>query len=106
MKRRAALLWTLLVLFMGRVLGQLLVALGWADFLPPMQEWYSGVIAYPQLLFCPLIIIAVYAKVCLDFTAERGFFVRPRRRLGVGLLATGSVYLVVMIIRYAIQMSL
>ena len=35
---RAAALWTLLVLFVGRVAGQLAVALDAAPFLPPMEE--------------------------------------------------------------------
>ena len=35
-----------------------------------------------------------------------GFFIAPRRRLGTGLLIFGSLYLVVMILRYVIRMSL
>ena len=47
-----------------------------------------------------------YGKVCLDFIRQRGFFVTPRRWLGTLLLSVGSVYLAVMVIRYAIRMSL
>jgi hypothetical protein len=41
---RAAALWILLALFTGRVLGQLAVALDLAPFLPPMDEWQSGLL--------------------------------------------------------------
>jgi putative CocE/NonD family hydrolase len=99
-------LWALLALFILRVLGQLLVALGLAPFLPPMQEWFSGAISYPWLLLSQVIIIVLYGKVCLDFTRGHGFFVSPRDRLGVGLLVVGSLYLTVMVIRYIIRMSL
>jgi hypothetical protein len=47
-----------------------------------------------------------YSKVCLDFTHGRGYFVVPSRRLGVGLLRFGSIYLIAMIIRYVLHMSL
>ena len=103
---RTFVLWALLVLFVFRILSQLLVALGLAPFLPPMEEWYSGAIPYPWLLLSQVIIALLYSKVCLDFTRGYGFFVAPRRGLGVGFLAFGSVYLLVMVIRYVIRMSL
>jgi len=105
-RRLAPILWGLLCLFILRVLGQLLVAVGWGAFLPPMEEWFSGVVSYPRLLAFQIAIIVLYSKVCLDFTRGRGFFVIPRRKLGLGLLSFGSVYLAVMLIRYVIRMSL
>ena len=41
-RRLAPLLWTLLGLFALRVTGQILVAFFNVDFLPSMQQWYSG----------------------------------------------------------------
>jgi len=102
----AASLWILLFLFVLRVLGQLLVLLGWGSFLPPMEEWYSGLLPYPLLLPAQILIILLYGKVCLDFTRGRGFFVSPRRGLRSGLLILGSVYLTVMIVRYVLRMGL
>ncbi len=96
----------LLTLFCGRVLGQLLVALFSVTFLPPMEEWFSGTLAYRPLLASQILIILLYGKVALDFTRCRGFFARPSRRLGEGLLLFGSLYMGVMLIRYAIRMSL
>jgi putative CocE/NonD family hydrolase len=106
LRRRAVALWVLFGLFVLRVVGQLLVAAGAGDFLPPWEEWFSGAVPYPQLLASQLIIIFILAKVCLDFTRGHGFFVRPRHSLATPLLALGVVYLSVMVIRYAIRISL
>ncbi len=104
--RYAAWLWLLLGLFCLRVGGQLLVALVPVSFLPPMEEWYSGLLPYGPLLVAQILIILLYGKVCLDFTRGRGYFVIPQRRLGIGLLVFGSLYLAAMILRYVIRMSL
>jgi hypothetical protein len=77
------------------VLGQALVAFFDVPFLPPMQAWYSGVMPYEYLLPSQILIIAVMAKICVDFTRRRGFFFEPRR----GWLWFGCVYLAVMIAR-------
>jgi putative CocE/NonD family hydrolase len=97
---------TLLFLFCLRVLGQILVAFFHVSFLPPMEEWFSGLLPYPELLTAQILIIALYGKICLDFSREHGFFSTPRRPLGTGLLVFGSLYLSVMVIRYIIRMSL
>jgi putative CocE/NonD family hydrolase len=71
-----------------------------------MEEWYSGLIPYPWLLLSQFLIILLYSKVCIDFTRGQGFFVVPRRALGLSLLRFGSVYFAVMVARYMIRMSL
>ena len=71
------LLWVLLTLFVLRVLGQLLVASGVAPFLPPMEEWQSGLLPYPLLLASQIAIVAVLATVCIQFSRGKGYFVRP-----------------------------
>jgi putative CocE/NonD family hydrolase len=96
----------LLFLFCLRVLGQILVAFFKVPFLPPMEEWFSGLLPYPELLTAQILIIVLYGKICLDFARGPGFFVTPRRRLGTGLLIFGSLYLGVMILRYVMRMSL
>jgi putative CocE/NonD family hydrolase len=102
----ARILWCLLGLFVLRVIGQIVVGLGYGSLLPPWEEWFSGVVAYPALLGSQLVIVAVFLKVCFDFTRGDGFFARPRRRLGAVLLTVGSIYLGVMLIRYALRMTL
>ena len=96
----------LLMLFCLRVSGQLLVALYGVPFLPPMEEWFSGAIPYPELLACQILIIILYGKICIDFARGYGIFVTPSRAFGSFLLQFGTSYLSVMIIRYAIRMSL
>jgi hypothetical protein len=102
----AAALSALLGLFVLRVLAQGLIAIGDGGFLPPWEEWFSGLVPYPQLLASQMVIIVGCAKICLDFIRQRGFFVTPRRWLGTLSLSIGSVYLAVMVVRYAIRMSL
>jgi hypothetical protein len=99
-------LWFLLGLFCLRVLGQVLVAFWGVRFLPPMEEWYSGLIPYPILLPIQIGIIILMARVCYDFSRGRGFFVEPRRGFGRGVLTFGYVYLAAMILRYVIRMGL
>src|SRR5947199_6068760 len=72
----------LLGLFILRVLAQALIAIGYGVFLPPWEEWFSGLVPYPQLLASQIVIVLGYGKVCFDFIRQRGFFVTPRRWLG------------------------
>lgn len=105
-RQLALLLWALLVLFVMRVTGQAMVAFLDIRFLPPMQEWYSGLLPYEYLLPAQVIIIALMARICLDFTRGRGFFVQPRHFFAFYWLYFGYLYLAVMILRYPIQMYL
>lgn len=102
----AFVLWVLLVLFVFRVSAQMAVAFLGVAFLPPMEEWSSGVFPYPYLLVAQFLIIALLLTICLQFFNGKGWWVRPNRRLSTGLLVSGSVYLLVMIIRYILRMSL
>jgi hypothetical protein len=99
-------LWALLALFALRVLGQMLVAFFNASWLPPMERWYSGLMPYRYLLPSQLLVLALMAKICADFTRGRGFFVQPRRFFAVAGLWFGWVYLAVMLARYPLQLAL
>src|SRR6266849_6829304 len=57
--RGAIWMWLLLGLFVLRVVGQMLVAFFRVSFLPPMGEWYSGLMSYPILLPVQWVIIAL-----------------------------------------------
>ena len=92
-------MWTLFALFVLRVAGQALVAFLDAQFLPPMEAWYSGLMPYEYLLPSQLVIIAIMAKICVDFTRERGGFYEPKKFLATGWLWFGYVYLAAMIAR-------
>jgi hypothetical protein len=92
-------LWFLLGLFVLRVIGQALVAFLDVQFLPPMQAWYSGLMPYEVLLPSQLVIVAVMAKISLDFTRGRGFFFDNNRFFATAWLWFGYLYLAAMIAR-------
>ena len=92
-------LWFLLGLFVLRVVGQALVVFLEVQFLPPMEAWYSGLMPYEYLLPSQIVIIAVMAKICLDFTRGRGFFFDRNRFFATAWLWFGYLYLAAMIAR-------
>ena len=92
-------MWLLFALFVLRVLGQALVVFLDVQFLPPMQAWYSGLMPYEYLLPSQLLIIAVMAKICADFSRERGYFYEPKKFFARPWLWFGYLYLAAMIAR-------
>jgi hypothetical protein len=94
-----ALLWVLLALFVMRVVGQALVAFFDVRFLPPMHAWYSGLMPYEYLLPAQILITALMAKICVDFTRGNGFFFQPKKLLSTVWLWLGYVYLAAMVAR-------
>ena len=96
------LLWVLLALFSLRVFGQFLVATGQAPFLPPMDEWQSGLLPYPLLLVSQIAILAALATVCVQFSQAKGYFVRPQKWLGTPLYIAASLYAGGMLVRYTL----
>lgn len=84
----------LLLLFCLRVAGQLLVALYQVPCLPPMQEWQSGLLPYPVLFCCQILIICLFAKVCRDFHSRDGFFYQAKSALAEPLMIFGKSYFV------------
>jgi hypothetical protein len=102
---RPTLLWTLLGLFAGRVVGQLLVFSSGASFLPPMEQWQSGLLPYPALLASQVFILVALGSVCVQFSRGRGYFVRRRGWLGTPLWIVGLIYAGSMAVRYAAWMT-
>ena len=92
----------LLFLFCLRVGGQLLVAIYHVPFLPPMEEWQSGLLPYPVLVACQFFIIALFAKICRDFYCQNGFFYETKKVLAEPLMNFGKAYLVVNAARFII----
>lgn len=90
---------------MLRVAGQALVAFLNVSFLPPMTQWYSGLIPYPILLPVQIIMIVVMIKIVTDFTRGRGYFVIPRPRIGFLMKWISYLYFSSMIIRYLLTMT-
>ena len=100
------LLWFLQALFLARVIGQILVQFWGVEFLPPSPEWYSGVVDYPPLLLFQLAILGLQTWVNVNFTQRTGFFASRSRRFGKALVVVGAIYLLVMVTRYVVRMSL
>ena len=99
---RPQLLWLLLAAFALRVLGQLLVVAGVAPFLPPMDEWQSGLLPYPLLLVSQILILALLGAVCVQFSRGHGYFLRPHAWLSTPLWIAGWIYVIGMVVRYAL----
>jgi hypothetical protein len=101
----AALLGLLAALFLVRVVGQALVAFFAAPGLPPMGEWYSGLLPYPLLLPVQVVILAQLGWICADFARGEGYWVRPRPGLGRWLQRASYVYAGAMLVRYVVTMA-
>jgi hypothetical protein len=99
---RAPLLWILLSFFTLRVLGQLLVVAGIAPFLPPLDDWQSGLLPYPVLLSSQILILGILATVCVQFSRGQGYFVRRQWLLATPLWVVGWIYAIGMVVRYAL----
>ncbi|MEO6708667.1 MAG: hypothetical protein ABI054_10835 [Planctomycetota bacterium] len=99
-------LWCLCLLFVLRVVGQVLVAFFGVGWLPPMEEWQSGLLPYPVLLGSQFAIIGLLVKVCVDLSRGRGFFAQERAWFGRPASWVGCVYFGGMLVRYALRMQL
>ena len=87
-----------LVLFVGRVLGQVLVVLAQPRWLPPMKDWYSGLVIYPILLPAQIAIIVLMIFMIRQVAAGAP----PNRPLAVGLIVFGVLYALSMVVRFVI----
>lgn len=94
------------MLFLLRVIGQALIVFAEVRWLPPMPAWQSGLLPYPVLLASQCAILAVQAKVSIDFARGDGVTVRRRPRLGRSLVIASAVYFTGMVVRYALTMLL
>jgi len=94
------------LLFIGRVLGQILVAFFNITWLPAMEHWYSGLLPYRYLLPVQILIIAVMLKVVYDFMRGAGYFIDPKPRAAIYIKWFSYVYFVSMVLRYVITMWL
>jgi hypothetical protein len=96
-------LWTLSLLFVLRVVGQVLVEFFGATFLPSSPEWYSGLLPYWLLLPVQIVILLWMARINLGVTLRRGYFTVPHPSLGRLLLIGSALYVAVMVARYFIS---
>ena len=91
-------------LLYGRVIGQLIVYLYGPRWLPPMDEWQSGLLPYPVLLASQCVVLTFMTRICIDFARGHGFFVEPHAAGGVFSRWFGIAYFAGMVFRYIVTM--
>ncbi len=99
------LMWACVILFMLRVLGQVYVALYAPRWLPPMREWYSGLLPYYLLLPAQLLIFALMTIVAYDYSGEDGYLFVTSSIKGKLLMGLAIAYFSSMVIRYTATMA-
>ena len=103
--RTTVLLSVLAFLFFLRVVGQALVAFVGVTVLPPMSEWYSGLLPYRLLLPAQIVILTLQAVISLQLARGHGVLITPRPRVGRVLITLSVVYFLTMALRYAVTMT-
>ena len=92
------------LLLIGRVLGQLVVFLYAPRWLPPMEQWQSGLLPYPVLLVSQFVVLTCMILISRDFARGSGFFIAPHPRGGLFSIGFACVYFAGMVARYGIRM--
>ena len=103
--RAGVILLALELLFLGRVVGQLIVATRSPAWLPPMAEWYSGVLPYRKLVASQVVSLGLMSLVVAALLARSPWILEPRPALGTGLLVTAWIYALSMVLRYVVRMA-
>jgi hypothetical protein len=89
----------LLVLFVGRVLGQILAATIAPTWLPPMNRWYSGVMPYHYLLPVQILFIVVMVAMIMGVESGSGALGTPNATAGRWIMWASYVYALGMVVR-------
>lgn len=97
-------LWTITVLFLCRVLGQLGVYFLEIDWLPPFSHWYSGLMAYQYLFPAQCLILLLMVKINRDVLREKGFFSDLGIKTAMIIRWFSYLYASSMLLRYALTM--
>jgi hypothetical protein len=99
-------LWLFTLLLFLRVLGQIVVVVRAPRWLPPMEQWQSGLLPYPVLLFGQAIVLTLMVWISLDVGRGSGLFSEPRRAaVGYATVWISAVYFGGMILRYILRMQ-
>ena len=98
-------LWPFTLLLVGRVLGQLIVVLWAPRWLPPMEQWQSGLLPYGALLAAQAVVLVLMFWISIDFSRAAGFWVERRPRLGLVTVWWSYLYAGAMVVRYIIRMA-
>ena len=85
-------LWLFTVLLIGRVIGQIVVVLWAPRWLPPMQQWQSGLLPYPVLLIGQAVVLTLMIWISIDFSNRAGYWVEPHPALGLAAVWWSYLY--------------
>jgi len=89
----------LLVLFIGRVLGQVLVATIAPSWLPPMARWYSGLMPYRYLLPTQIVFIVLMTTMTIGVARQSAPFGTISAGAGGWIVWASYVYALGMVVR-------
>ena len=105
-RQAATLLWSCVILFAARVLGQLETVLLEPHWLPTMDAWYSGLLPYPLLLPIQIGILMLMAVVAWNPRVRGGQFAQTHPRAAAALRTFACIYFVAMAVRLAANISM
>ena len=100
----AAYLALFIILFLLRVIGQIVVVLRSPAWLPPMTAENWNLVPYRILLPAQLVIAVLMCFILVGVRAEYGVFGARRPSLGTILVVASAIYAHVMAARYAVRM--
>jgi hypothetical protein len=89
----------LLGLFLGRVVGQILVVTIAPAWLPPMARWYSGLMPYRYLLPTQVLFLVVMTAMVLGVARRSSPFDTVSARTGGWIVWASYVYALAMVVR-------
>jgi hypothetical protein len=104
-RARIITLWVCTGLFFLRVIGQVEALLLAPPWLPPMYDWYSGLLPYPLLLPAQIAILMLMSVLVFrEMQLNGASYTRPARSRR-WLRITALVYFAVMVVRLAVQLA-
>ena len=89
----------LLVLFLGRVVGQVLAATTAPSWLPPMARWYSGLMPYRFLLPTQIVFLAVMTAMTIAVDRQSPPLGTLSADAGAWIVWASYVYVLGMVVR-------
>lgn len=92
------------LVFFLRVLGQMIVVRRRVSWLPPLEQWQSGLMPYPALLLSQTAILALQTSIEIQAHRGDGALVAPRPGIGRGLRRISLFYFGSMLFRYGYSM--
>jgi hypothetical protein len=97
-------LWLFTVLLVTRVIGQLIVRIAAPKWLPPMEQWQSGLVPYWFLLVSQAVVVWLMVSISIDFSRGSGYWIAPAAWIGPAAFYWSFLYGGAMVVRYVLRM--